>query len=401
MKVGAIKVTANNKEAMRQENRRHVLSIIGIGSVSRIELVKETGLSRATITEITAELLEDGIIVEAGKKNIQNNLGRKPIALEINPSWGYVIGVNIEREYYEVGLLTIDMGVVGDTVRINAAGSPESILNQIEKEANILIEKNAIDTEKIIGIGAITPGPVDAARGIILNPVNFEPWHDFRLKDNLSRRFPYRVYTHHNATAYTMMENNGRFGNFALYAINNGIGFGLVLNGQAYNEGRNFCCQIAHTSLNLNGRLCPCGNKGCLEMYASVAAVLHEARRVKPEIDKWHDFIDLAYERDPFCNDLLISQAEYISYSIINLNNILELDAVIITGLAAYRGEMLLDHIRRHVNRQLSKENRPELTVINSRIKENIGIKAAGMLVIDELFSKNLYSEIKLAERPQ
>jgi predicted NBD/HSP70 family sugar kinase len=387
---------------MKRENRRHVLSIIGRRSVSRIELAKETHLSQAAITEITSELLREGIIVETGKQNDSAAPGRKPISLDMNAAWGTILGINIEREYYEIGLFTVCGVLAGETVRLDAASSPEAALDGIADAARRLLAGAGIDRSRVIGIGAIAPGPVDAVDGVILNPINFDDWHGFRLKEGLERRFPYKVYMQHNATAFIYMENLlnnvSRYENFALFAINAGIGFGLVLNGQVYAGARNLNSEIAHTSIETNGRLCACGNFGCLEVYASVRAVLHEIRRVYRDVADWRDFIDLAHQGDPLCATLLDQQAGYLAHSIANLNNILELDAVIITGLGAYRGELLLGLIRKHVSGRL-QPNRPALVIENSGIKDHIGVTAAATLVIDQLFNQDLFAEIALERR--
>jgi len=387
---------------MKHENRRHVLSIIGRRSVSRIELAKETRLSQAAITEITSELLSEGIVIETGKQNDSAAPGRKPISLDLNAAWGTVLGINIEREYYEIGLLNIGGGFITDVIRLDADQSPEAALDSMTAAANSLLADNGADRSRIIGLGVIAPGPVDASDGVILNPINFDAWHGYRLKEAMESRFPYRVYVQHNATAFIYMENLlnnvSRHENFALFAINDGIGFGLVLNGQVYTGARNINCEIAHTSVNANGRLCACGNLGCLEAYASIRAVMHDIQRVKKDVADWRCFIDLAHRNDPLCIKLLDQQAGYLAHSIINLNNMLELDAVVITGQGAYRGELLLEFIRKHVDGRV-QPNRSPLVIENSGISENIGVTAAGTIVIDQLFNKDLYAEITLERR--
>ena len=383
---------------MRQENLRHVLSIINRRSSSRVELASETRLSQAAITDIVSELLDVGIIIEAGKKNGSTTMGRKQISLDVNPFWGYIIGINIEREVIEAGILSIDGNIVGKVAVLEFIQTPDDALDRIKTEVQNLIKINKIDPDAIIGLGAIVPGPFNAADGIILEPPFFESWHNYKLKYELERRFPYTVFVQHNASALTLLESfaskNFRFNTFALYTINIGIGFGLMLNGQVYAGTGNMNSEIGHTSVDINGRLCGCGRQGCLDMYASVRAVLHEAGRVKENVKSWRNFIDLVSEGDTFCNEILDLQARCLAHSILNLNNIIELNAVIITGLVVYRGELLLQRIKEHMHGKFLLGNQAELVIKKSDITENMGITAAAMLLIAQIFNDGLFAKV-------
>ena len=387
---------ANNKDAMKSENRRNVLSIIGRQPVARIDIVRETCLARGTITEIIDELLGEDIIVEAGKNGQGSSLGRKPIMLDINPSWGYVIGLDIDHEGFGIGMLAVNGSVIGETCHLEHMGQPEKALGRAAEKISRLISDSGIDPALIAGLGVITPGPVDSENGIILHPAFFEAWHNISLRQELSRRLPFRIIIRHNAIAFTLAEqraNKGAYGNFALFAINRGIGSGLVLNHQAYSNARGLSSEMGHMSIDINGRLCECGNRGCLEMYASTKAVLYEAGRARDMT--WREFVDTAHEGDGFCLDLLDLQAQYLAQSVVNLNNMLELDAVIITGMASYRGELLLTRIRRHMRGKISSGGKHGGPVIkNSDISGNIGVISAGTVVIDRLLNKGLFFEI-------
>ncbi|MCL2815067.1 MAG: ROK family protein [Oscillospiraceae bacterium] len=382
---------------MKIENRRHVLNIISRQPVSRIAVARETKLAQATITEITNELLEEKIIRETGKGSNATVHGRKPVTLDINPAWGYIAGISIDHEGFEIGILSVDGNMIGSVTQLEYMEPSEKTLDCIVRETKRLIEKNNIDPALIIGVGAIAPGPVDSENGIILNPAGFGAWNNFNLKRALSERLPYRIMVQHNSTAFTLMEhrlNLSKYGNFALFAVNMGIGFGLTLNEQVYTNTKGFGCEIGHMSIDINGRLCGCGNRGCLEMYATTKAILYDIKRVRSDINTWQEFIDKAHDGDIFCLKMIDMHAQYLAHSIINLNNLLELNAVIITGMGAYRGELLLECIRKHVYGNILSKNRRVLIIKNSAVTENIGAISAGYVVIDRLFSKDLYSEV-------
>ena len=385
---------ANNKEAMKQENQRQVLSLIDRHPISRSGLAKETGLTQSAISSIINNLISDNIVAEIGKYD-DTSLGRKPTLLDINASWGYIIGISIDREGFDIGIVNVKGNVIGKATHLNYDDDVSNALDNITRETESLIAKNQINPDRIIGIGVIAPGPVDAVSGKILNPRALDSWHYLNLRDELQKRLPYQTYVQHNSNALARAEYRmglgSKYNSFALFVVNSGIGLGLSLNRQIYTGANGLGCEIGHTSIDINGRLCCCGNRGCLELYASTAAILYEAGRVRKDITTWQDLIDKAYEGDTFCDSLLDIQARYLAHSIINLNNLLELDAVIITGMASYLGELLLEKIRVHVCQSVMSKSTRSLVIENSSIRENAMVIAAGAVVNDKLFNGNLY----------
>lgn len=390
-----MKPAANNKETMKKQNRSQVLSLISRSPVSRSGLAKETGLTLPAIGSIVNELVQVGLVRETGKSEGETVIGRKPVFLDIVPDWKSIVAISIDHEGFELGLVDCKGAPFGEIVHLPYVSDTAAALDSIAAAAQNLVSRASLPKEQILGAGVIAPGPVDATAGRILNPPSFEAWHNLNLRDELERRFPYPVYVQHNSGALALAESRMGAGlqyhNFALLIINAGIGLGLVLNDQVYTGANGLGCEIAHTSIDLNGRLCSCGNRGCLELYASTSAVLYDTTRVRPEIQSWEQLVDNAYTGDSFCIGMLDQQAKYLAHSIINLNNLLELEAVVLTGMAAYRGELLLEKLRTHVQQNvLSKSNRT-LAVELSPIQKNPMIIAAGSVLINALLQDDLF----------
>jgi predicted NBD/HSP70 family sugar kinase len=386
---------ANNKERMKAENRRLVLRLLHAASLSRAELSKNTHLTQAAISVIVEELMAEGIVFECGKAE-QAQLGRKPVKLEINPRWGYMLGISIDHDGFELGIMDINGNIIGQAVSLPYISSPQEALDTICSHAMNLISVTPIDEKRIIGLGAIAPGPVDTKNGIILNAPGFDSWHYLNLRQELARRLPYRVFIQHNANALARAEYSFGIGkhykSFALLAINAGIGLGMMLNERIYTGLNGMGCEIGHTSVDINGRLCTCGSRGCLEAYASTAAVLYDVNRYRKDIHTWKDFMDCVAAGDPLCRRMLDMQAGYLAHAIINLNNLLELETVIITGLALYRGELLVDLIQNRVSGSLLSNQANPLLIQLSPLKENSTVIAAGAVVTDRLYKHDLYN---------
>lgn len=389
---------ANNKESMKRENRRLVMQLLHGAVLSRAELSKKTHLTQAAISSIVEELISEGIIFESGKV-AKTQTGRRPITLEINAQWGYVLGISIDHDGVEMGVLDLNGQIVGEPINLPYADDVPQALDAIAAAGLRLIEERQVDVKKIIGVGAITPGPVDAKNGQILNPPGFDSWHGLLLRDELEKRLPYRVFVQHNANAIARAEYSFGFGkqyeSFAELIINTGIGMGLMLKNSVYSGANGLGCELGHTSIDIHGRHCACGNRGCLEMYASTSAVLYDVRRLRKDINTWQEFMDACDAGDTFCLRLLDDQAAYLAHALINLNNLLELDAVILTGLVLYRGEMLAERIEKHVAEVSLNKDIHALRICLSPLTEHLPIIAAGAVVTDRLFRHDLFLDLK------
>lgn len=382
-----------NKDTMKLENRRQVLELIARQPLSRAGLAKKTGLTQSAVGNMVGDLLQAGIVREVQSPPEEAALGRRPILLEVNPSWKTVIGVSIDRDGIEVGLSDMGGRGLGKTVSLPCQNDPQAALDTIAQAVEGLLRDQRVRPERILGLGAIVPGPVNASRGVLLNPPRFEGWHGFPLKDQLSRRLSVPVYVEHNASAAARAQLNAGFPcrSFALLLINDGIGLGLVLHGQVYTGANGLGCELGHTSIDLHGRPCACGNRGCLELYASTSAILYDARRSRPDIASWTQLVDAAWNGDAYCGAMLDLQAEYLAASVINLNNLLELEAILLGGAAAYRGELLMEKLEKQVRqRVLSKDNR-SLTFHLIGSRELSPSTAAGAVVLDQLFRGELF----------
>ena len=328
---------------MKAENRLNVLRMLRRESLSRSELAERTGLTRAAMSIIVSELLSSGMVVEAGQR--KSAAGRTPIPIELNPGYAYSLGLTISRSGSEAGVADL-CGRLMCRMPIDIAGlSRQESLRRIKACLNGLMRKHAPPSNRWIGLGISTPGPVDAATGTILNPPNFEIWRDVCLVAEMKDLGLGNVFLENNSQALTMAENTFGAGresmSFLLVEMEAGIGGGVVSKGGLYAGWRGFGNEIGHTSINMNGPLCACGLRGCVEMYASVPRMLAKAQKKDARINNWRALMDRAIAGDAFCRRLLKEQTRALGTAIVNVINVLELDAVVLTGDVLYRGEQL------------------------------------------------------------
>lgn len=379
------------RQAMKIENQRKIINLINKTPVSRNAISEQTGLTQASVSMIVDELIKEGLIEETEKYAGEAIPGRRPILLDINADWGYVVGVSIDRDGIDLGLTNVKGQVIDQFERFPTTSDYRACLDAIAEKVKALIGRNKQVSGKLVGAGVAVPGPFDTQNGVILKPPGFfEEWYGVRLLDELKKRLDMPIYVEHNSTAFAIAEKNlgkgTQFDNFVLLNINAGLGAGLVLKGKIYPQS----CELGHTSIDFNGRLCSCGNRGCLEQYASVSAMLYDVNRVRPEIGSWKQLVDLAEAGDEFCVRSIETEAGYLSLAILNLINLLGIHAAIIAGKASYRPELLLAGIRRKLS-EVNPELAHSFEVGTSIFTENVYVISGAAVLLDKVFNSRLF----------
>jgi predicted NBD/HSP70 family sugar kinase len=383
-----------NAQEMKAGNRLNVLRMLRREGLSRSELAERTGLTRAAMSLIVGELLVDGIVVEAARRKSVS--GRRPVPMELNPEYAYSMGLTISRTGSEAGVADMHGRLLcRQPIEITGLTRRES-LRRIKACLRGLMRNYLSPTGRWLGLGISTPGPVDVAAGTILNPPNFDIWHNVCLAAEMQDLGVGHVFLENNSQALTMAEKTFGAGrqskSFVLLEVEAGIGSGIVINDELYSGWRGFGNEIGHTSIDLNGPLCSCGLRGCMEMYASVPRVLAKARKLaklekkNARIEDWRTFIDRAAAGDSLCRRLLKEQAQALGTAIVNVINVLELDAVVLTGDILYRGETLRAHIERILNQTAINRWLRHVPVLLSPLGERPELMAAAGIPAEKFF---------------
>lgn len=259
-----------NQSAVKQNNRNLILEyLMRKAPVSRIELSKMSGLSKMSVTNIINELLDEGLLFEAGRED--SAFGRKPTALKLRPESKIFAGVYISRNK----LCTVAGDICGTLLYEEQVKTPkdsDSLLDEIFRMLDFLLLKYKGNIESI---GVCSIGPLDIKKGKILNPPNFYGIENIAIADILKKRYRLNIYLDKDTNAAALSERlfgKARSVSDYLYVgVTNGVGAAVVSRGSLYHGADGFVGEIGHVTVDINGERCSCGNIGCLEMYASVA----------------------------------------------------------------------------------------------------------------------------------
>ena len=243
------------------------------------------------------------------------------------------------------------------------------------------------------GIGIGCPGPLDGKRGIVLSPPNLPDWKGVPLKKIVEKKFRLPVILENDANLIGLGENWRGAGKNAssmvLLTLGTGIGSALILDKKLWSGSGGFASEFGHVSINLNGPRCGCGNRGCIEVYASATAVV---RRLKEALKKGEtsrvfkstkdnitaDRIYLAAKKgDRLSRRIVDETGLYLGAAVANIVNALNPEMIVISGGMAKAGKPFLDKIKETVKERALKESRRGLKIVLGKLGEDAGIIGA------------------------
>ncbi|WP_244872514.1 ROK family transcriptional regulator [Catellatospora sp. TT07R-123] len=286
---------------VRATNLAVVLRYVrGNAPCSRAEIAAATGLNKATVSSLVADLIERRLLRETGLT--EHRIGRPATMLMLDGSPYAAIGIEVNADYLTA--VAIDLG--GTQVLSwrrsfpGLAASPAQAATAIAALGRRAVNRVVKDGRRVLGLTVGVPGLVDAD-GVVTLARNLG-WRDVNLRGALTRAlgdpdFPVRVDNDANLAvlAESRYGAHAGTGNLVYLTGEVGIGAGIIADGRLLRGHRGFPGEIGHISLDPNGPACPCGRRGCLEAVAGIAAIVS---RVIPEATSDGELTDLQPEID-------------------------------------------------------------------------------------------------------
>ncbi|WP_327367601.1 ROK family transcriptional regulator [Streptomyces sp. NBC_01217] len=290
-----------NLPTLRSHNAALVLELLrtaGERGISRLELAERTGLTPQAVSKITARLRAEGLATEAGHRA---STGGKPrTVLRLVPDAGYAIGLHLDRDELTVVLVDLagtvaagrtaplDFGAPADEVVAVAAYAVAEVRDGCAATSAVSAGRDGgarpVDLP-VLGVGVAVPGPLDHRGGVLHRVTGFPQWDGYPLRDALAARtgLPVVVDKDTNAAALGLSLRAAGAGDFAYLHLGTGLGAGLVLGGGLHRGARTGAGEFGHQTVQLDGPVCSCGGRGCIEALCLAAVArgdVAEAARV-------------------------------------------------------------------------------------------------------------------------
>ncbi|WP_416967843.1 ROK family protein [Streptomyces sp. 4F14] len=380
--------TANRYEVLRQ--------IIARSPTSRQELAAETGLSLATVATLVGELLDLRMITEVG---FEDSAGGRPRGLvAVNTGGGALIGVDIAETYVHVELYDLGLNVLARAQERMRPGQsrPEQVVAHIAAATGSVVAQAGVDAARVLGVGVSMPGQVDRATGISEYAPNWD-WHDVPLLDLLSEHIAYPLYLENPLRACAVAElwfgaARGH-GDAVVVILGTGVGAGLILGGAVHRGVSSSAGEWGHSTLVLDGRLCHCGNHGCVETYVGAPGIMQNIRELSPRSPLLHPGDQSATldalaaglaEGDPLAVKVVRDLARYLGAAIADLVNVLNPELIVLgSWVAARLGEPLVQEVREAVARHALKRPMAATRIVLSSIPTDSACLGAATLALE------------------
>jgi glucokinase-like ROK family protein len=389
---------------MKTLNKSTILNIIRLhGPISRVEIAKMTKLTPPTVTNIVGELLESNLVIEAELG--ESTGGRKPIMLKINADAFTVIGIYAGAKRIR-GVAANLEGEVQHTVHVEVPPEPtaEVFVDLVQRAIRQLLDRTDLQTRPCLGIGVGMHGLVDTEKGVSIFAPNLNI-RELPLKDRLEKAFQLPVEVENDVRALALGESWFGLGkdiaDFICVHVGTGIGAGIILNNELY-RGPSFAAgEIGHTTIDLDGPKCGCGNVGCLEALAAGPAILSRVREAIRQgrstvLAEWvngeterltGEMVHLAAQQgDDLAIEVLADAGRYLGVGLSNLINTLNPSRIILSGGVVRAGHFVLEPLQKTVRERVLSSAAKDVAIMRSRLGENGAAIGSMTLVLQRLF---------------
>lgn len=335
-------------DIMKIKNKQKVLKIIyREKNIYRAKIADMTNMSNQTVTNITKELLAEGLISEVTLA--KKALGRNPMALSINNQGIYVIGIELAVEEVR-GVLTDFSGQVIKS--INEPLNQDKYVMDVLKNCIAFLLEGYEDNRLVKGIGITVEGVVNDVEGIVIKASELKLF-EVNFKDELAYLgIPIIIQNDVNATAEIEKYKRSKTKNFMVVKLGGGIGASFMINRRLIRSTNNASGEFGHIKIHKDRELrkCKCGGYGCLTTEASIVALEEKLQMsysdIKKEVANGHTTIIKHLEKI----------AVYIGRSLANVITLLDLDMIILTGpLVLDLREIILKGIHEEIQKNIPK----------------------------------------------
>ena len=365
----ALYFTQISQQNVKNINKHAILDLIRFtpGGISRAGIAKQIGLSRAAVSTIVNDLIETGIIRDAAQR--AKTSGRPRTLLEIKPDAGYIAGIDMGASHMRVILTNFSADAIAEKeMSINIADGPDFCINQADELLRTLLAENDLNLALLCAIGIGVPGPIDSEAGMVIAPPIMPGWDRFPIRETLENLWGRPISVNNDAELGALGEwayGAGRGArDLAYIKVGTGIGAGLLIGGRIYRGSTGSAGEIGHLTMDNDGPLCTCGNRGCLEAFSGGYAIAKKAAQAikdgkrtqlasKPTAEITAKDVAAAARRgDLIAQQVMAEAGEHLGVAIAGLVNIFNPDIIVVGGGVAQIGDLFLEPVRQEVTRR-------------------------------------------------
>ncbi|MCG9626761.1 ROK family transcriptional regulator [Vibrio mediterranei] len=353
---------------VQNHNKRVILNALhDKGSCSRKEISQIVGLDQATVTRAIKPLIEQGLVVETGVKKAAR--GRSSIYLGFNTQHLRIVSVRIQRTNFSIDTYDLNGKSLDNITKpINTEDTPEQLIEYLTDHVSHVLKN--LDGEAL-GIAVAMPGPFLEHNNKIILMTDAKNWQEVDFISHMREQFSdYPIYAGHDAklaslAVWRQLQSQYEPSVLLYISLGQGVGSGLVIEGQVYHGSLGTAGEIGHTSIDFNGPQCICGNIGCLELYSSTSALVGRYRAESGNQASSFDTVLAAFQSG---ESEAIAAVDYVArclaHGLVNNINQLNPDLVVIGDELSLLGEEFLNLVKKHTTKLLLPDLASNVNII-------------------------------------
>ncbi len=315
------------------------------GRTARADVTRALEISPGSATTLTADLIGAGVLREVEGAARESGRGRPPVALEVVPDAHFVAGIKLSDQQHTAVLTDFAGNICAEAALTVTAGQTNLTqrVDEVETLLTMLLETSGKTRDEIKAMGVGMSGIIDHDEGTsVWSPLLTDSRVHFR--DALFARLGIPVEIDNDTNMLAMAElwfGVGRtMSDFAVVTIENGVGMGLVIGNQLYRGMRGMGMELGHTKVQLDGALCRCGKRGCLEAYLADYALSREAAtalNMTPDTDQsTQAMLSALYakakEGDASAQSIFRRAGRFLSLGLSNVIQLFDPELIILSG---------------------------------------------------------------------
>ncbi|NKE59254.1 ROK family transcriptional regulator [Lentzea sp. PSKA42] len=271
--------------SLRSHNDRTVLRLVRSGALSRASIATDAGLTPQAVSKIVARLMSAGLLEETGAVR-DGGRGKPRMSLRLCPDGAHAYGAYVDRDELRVVRLDLTGEVVSaSVVPLAPMFTPSDVLDALAP----LVEPG----DRVLGLGIGIAGPLDFRDGVV-SPNGLPGWSSVPLKELAEERLGLPVVVDKDTNAAVLAEAwRTPLRDAALVLVGTGLGVGLLLGGEVHRGARSGAGELGHTTIQLDGPLCVCGRRGCVEAVHAAASGVEAARVLGAAVTNLVQLLDL------------------------------------------------------------------------------------------------------------
>lgn len=403
----------SNHTSVKRNNRRLILEVIrSQTAISRADISRLTELTKATVSTLTEELLQEGLIQEIGHDTVSPQVGRKPVLLSFVDFAGYVLGIELAVDCTRIVAMDLAYRMLGEKIITASYATADELVLLVHRAAMELI--SGIETQSpgltrygLVRVGVGVAGFVNFETGTVIKTPNM-PLSGTEIRKLLEHAFATPVLVDNEANTAAFGERlcgDATDADHLVYvSAGPGIGVGCVLDGQLYRGYSGMAGELGHMTVLPTGLLCGCGNYGCWEMYASekflrrelselydastsaTASVTPDGESISP------DFIQFVASEASHQNERVLSTlqtlGEWLGLGFANIANTFNPRSIVLGNTLTTLAEWLIPTIQLVIRRRCLAQVADALSIHTSHAGSQAVVNGAAALAVMDFIEK-------------